>query len=144
MAWKTQYSKYVSSSKIDIDFTQFLSESQQGFFGRHSQLNLKLHPVCLKGQVSANFPRQAKVSCTQDTSEAEALRSQNQIIWEEAVFVAVHVNVQFSTGSAAAAKSLQLCPTLWYPIGSSPRGFPVPGILQARTLEWVAISFSNA
>ena len=42
------------------------------------------------------------------------------------------------------AKSLQLCPTLCDPIDGSPPGFPVPGILQARTLEWVAISFSNA
>ena len=41
------------------------------------------------------------------------------------------------------AKSLQSCPTLCDPIDSSPPGFPVPGILQARTLEWVAISFSN-
>ena len=46
--------------------------------------------------------------------------------------------------AAAAAKSLQSCPTLCDPIGSSPLGSPVPGILQARTLEWVAISFSNA
>ena len=44
----------------------------------------------------------------------------------------------------AAAKSLQLCPTLCDPIDSSPPGSPIPGILQARTLEWVAISFSNA
>ena len=43
-----------------------------------------------------------------------------------------------------AAKSLQSCPTLCDPIDSSPPGFTVPGILQARTLEWVAISFSNA
>ena len=46
--------------------------------------------------------------------------------------------------AAAAAKSLQSCPTLCDPIDSSPSGSPVPGILQARTLEWVAISFSNA
>ena len=45
---------------------------------------------------------------------------------------------------AAAAKSLQSCPTLCDPIDGSPPGFPVPGILQARTMEWVAISFSNA
>ena len=45
---------------------------------------------------------------------------------------------------AAAAKSLQSCPTLCDPIDSSPPGSPVPGILQARTLEWVAIFFSNA
>ena len=46
--------------------------------------------------------------------------------------------------AAAAAKSLQLCPTLCDPIDGSPPGSPIPGILQARTLEWVAISFSNA
>ena len=45
---------------------------------------------------------------------------------------------------AAAAKSLQSCPTLCDPIDGSPPGSPVPGILQARTLEWVSISFSNA
>ena len=44
----------------------------------------------------------------------------------------------------SAAKSLQSCPTLCDPIDGSPPGSPVPGILQARTLEWVAISFSNA
>ena len=46
--------------------------------------------------------------------------------------------------TAAAAKSLQPCPTLCDPIDGSPPGSPVPGILQARTLEWVAISSSNA
>ena len=46
--------------------------------------------------------------------------------------------------AAAAAKSLQPCPTLWDPIDGSPPGSPVPGILQARTLDWVAISFPNA
>ena len=43
-----------------------------------------------------------------------------------------------------AAKSLPSCPTLCDPVDSSPPGSPIPGILQARTLEWVAISFSNA
>ena len=46
--------------------------------------------------------------------------------------------------AAAAAKLLQSCLTLCDPIDSSPPGSPIPGILQARTLEWVAISFSNA
>ena len=46
--------------------------------------------------------------------------------------------------AAAAAKSLQSCPTLCDPIDGSPPSSPVPGILQVRTLEWVAISFSNA
>ena len=49
-----------------------------------------------------------------------------------------------SLSTNPAAKSLQLCPTLCDPIDGSPPGSPVPGILQARTLEWVAISCSNA
>jgi len=49
-----------------------------------------------------------------------------------------------AAAAAAAAKSLQSCPTLCDPIDDSPPGSPVPGILQARTLEWVAISFSSA
>ena len=48
-----------------------------------------------------------------------------------------------NTAAAAAAKSLQSCPTLCDPIHGSPSGSPIPGILQARILEWVAISFSN-
>ena len=51
---------------------------------------------------------------------------------------------QGAAAAAAAAKSHQSCPTLCYPTDSNPPGAPVPGILQARTLEWVAISFSNA
>ena len=50
---------------------------------------------------------------------------------------------KFFTNNTAAAKSLQSCPTLCDPRDSSPLGSSVPGILQARTLEWVAISFSN-
>ena len=49
-----------------------------------------------------------------------------------------------AAAAAAAAKSLQSCPTLCNPIDSRPPDSPVPGILQARTLEWAAISFSNA
>ena len=52
--------------------------------------------------------------------------------------------INFVMCAAAAAKSLQSCPTLCDPIDGSPQGSTVPGILQARTLEWVAISFSNA
>ena len=59
------------------------------------------------------------------------------------------IEAQFSTPSgrvaaAAAAKLLQSRPTLCDPIVGSPPGSPIPGILQARTLEWVAVSFSNA
>ena len=53
------------------------------------------------------------------------------------------IKTALKCSAAAAAKSLQSCPTLCNPIDGSPPDSPVPGILQARTLEWVAISFSN-
>ena len=61
------------------------------------------------------------------------------------MFIKHHLYTNCLLGTvAAAAKSLQSCLTLCGPIDGSPPGSPVPGILQARTLEWVAISFSNA
>ena len=66
----------------------------------------------------------------------------------ESTYIDRHIPSLFtlliSMCKAAAAKSLQSCPTLCNPIDGSPPGSPVPGILQAGTLEWVAISFSNA
>ena len=59
-------------------------------------------------------------------------------------FVGKVMSLLFNMLSAAAAKSLQLCLTLCDPIDGTPPGSPVPGILQARILEWVAISFFNA
>ena len=56
----------------------------------------------------------------------------------------INDNYYHYAAAAAAAKSLQSCPTLCNPIDGGPPGSPIPGILQARTLEWVAISFSNA
>ena len=67
------------------------------------------------------------------------------------IYVCVYIYIDFHTQIillqicyTAAAKSLQSCPTLCHPIDGSPPGSPVPGILQTRTLQWVAISFSNA
>ena len=54
------------------------------------------------------------------------------------------ISFDLTSKPAAAAKLLQSCPTLCDPIDGRPPGSPIPGILQARTLEWVAISFSNA
>ena len=59
-------------------------------------------------------------------------------------FTCVDILVVILASAAAAAKSLQSCLTLCDPIDGSPPGSPIPGILQARTLERVAISFSNA
>ena len=59
-------------------------------------------------------------------------------------YFSLHVNIALITVAAAAAKLLQSCLTLYDPTDGSPPGSPIPGILQTRTLEWVAISFSNA
>ena len=82
---------------------------------------------------------QAKVCTVKDRSgkdliEAEEIKKR----WKE------YTKELYRKYLAAAVKSLQSCPTLCDPIDGSPPGSPVPGILQARTLEWVAISFSNA
>ena len=60
------------------------------------------------------------------------------------VFFLIMTTFKDFIAAAAAAKSLQSCPTLCDPIDSSTSGCPLPGILRARILEWVAISFSNA
>ena len=80
-----------------------------------------------------------------------ALRSAPQICRTDICteyFYTTYENMRLATeknaAAAAAAKSLQSCPTLCNPIDGSPPGSPIPGILQARTLEWVAISFSSA
>ena len=66
-------------------------------------------------------------------------------IWKFSIHILLKTSLKdFEHYFAAAAKSLQSCPTLCDPIEGSPPGSPIPGILQARTLEWVAISFSNA
>ena len=63
----------------------------------------------------------------------------SHMIWEN-----LHIFFKSIKWAAAAAKSRQSCPTLWDSIDSSPPGSSIPGIFQARTLEWVAISFSSA
>ena len=70
----------------------------------------------------------------------------DRLLWEIAatIFFSLYLNLLKTSVAAAAAKSLQSCLTLCDPIDGSPPGSPIPGILQARTLEWVAISFSNA
>ena len=64
--------------------------------------------------------------------------------WNFCLFVCFAKTPVYPAAAAAAAKSLQSCPTLCDPRDGSPPGYPIPAILQARTLEWVAISFSNA
>ena len=76
--------------------------------------------------------------------------SKVSILWHSAFFIVqlsqpyMTIGKTIALTAAAAAKSLQSCPTLCHPIDGSPPGSPIPGILHARRLEWVAISFSNA
>ena len=74
----------------------------------------------------------------------EELNSILMRVKEESETAGLKLNIQkMKIVAAAAAKSLQSCPTLCYPIDGSPPGSPIPGILHPRTLEWVAISFSK-
>ena len=72
------------------------------------------------------------------------MRESWNLATEDSEIICLRLKSVLNMSTAAAAKSLQSCPTLCDPIDGSPPGPPVPGILQARTLEWVAISFSNA
>ena len=76
--------------------------------------------------------------CSESRNNGLELKGNNNLITGPVIIRILYLY------AAAAAKSLQSCPTLCDPIDSSPPGSPVPGILQARTLEWVAISFSSA
>ena len=87
--------------------------------------------------------------CDQDTFHQPSLLDEETVLSEETCLVSdslkrIGKNPLCFPSAAAAAKSLQSCPTLCHPIDGCPSGSPIPGIPQARTLEWVAISFSNA
>ena len=83
--------------------------------------------------------------CRRDIDWASAKKTSIATRFEkiQRVIHLVKINNESKVTAAAAAKSLQSCPTLCSPIDGSPLGSSIPGILQARTLEWVAISFSN-
>ena len=79
------------------------------------------------------------------TSNQECQTSQHEELWPTSQDSWTRDQAhQWSAAAAPAAKLLQSCPTLWDPIDGSPPGSAIPRILQARTLKWVAISFSNA
>ena len=94
-------------------------------------------PLGLLVAVEARATTSGGVSVT--VKEIQNFLSEQQYVSQD-----TWMKCQKYSAAAAAAKSLQSCPTLCDPIDGSPPGSPIPGILQARTLEWVAISFSNA
>ena len=96
---------------------------------------LFLKPTSLRHHFETPSPRILKLSCEGTLTFKYKDRKRG---WGGVIYTTLKLV------TAAAAKSLQSCLTLCDPIDSSPPGSPVPGILQASTLEWVAISFSNA
>ena len=83
------------------------------------------------------------IDCSPPGSSAHGIFQARVLEWGAIAF-SEHIHTAAAAAAAAAAKLLQSCPTLCDPTDGSPSGSTVPGILQARTLEWVAISFSNA
>ena len=112
----------------------------------HEILSMKMYPSCPRRTNSVlcvfTLDLAGRISSGLSAWDFEAIQEsprEKQLLDGKA-----HKHLDWAAATAAAAKSLQSCPTLCDPIDGSPPGFPVPGILQARTLEWVAISFSNA
>ena len=100
--------------------------------------NLPVHPTCsLSTLVSM-----CSFSVLFDSISALQIRS--SIAFFQIPHIRINIQYSFFSFCEVTAKSLQSCLTLCDPIDGSPPGSPVPGILQARTLEWVAISFSSA
>ena len=109
---------------LKTEFIHLGSLSDSSLFSKSDTVRLQRQSCCKKGDAF------------QGLSVGSCLTFRNDLSKETHVLAAA--------AAAAAAKSLQSCPTLRNPIEGSPPGSAVPGILQARTLEWVAISFSNA
>ena len=102
---------------------------------------LQCMKVKSEGEVAQSCPTLSNpMDCSLPGSSVHGIFQARVLEWGAIAFT----DLMPAVAAAAAAKSLQSCPTLCNPIDGRPPGSAVPGILQARTLEWVAISFSNA
>ena len=109
---------------------------------RMNQLYGYIYPLLL-GLPFHRLPHPTHLDLNESQKVWQALLTIIRLVVHRPFFETIFC-VTYVTPATAATKSLQSCPTLCNPIDGSPPGSPVPGILQARTLEWVAISFSNA
>ena len=100
----------------------------------------------MSSNIVSNYVRQKPVELQREINESTVIVGDFNTSFSEMEGAGDRksVRTELTSASAAAAESLQSCPTLCDPRDGSPPGSPVPGILQAGTLEWVAISFSNA
>ena len=128
-------------------------------FPLHPSTNLCAHPS-LSTSCSKTQPQCGQFNFQRKTNKCKRMRNRGSTAKEKTYLHAdlhppwrrnkpvlegkVKISVRWPMARSAAAKSLQSCPTLCDPIDGSSPGSTIPGILQARTLEWVAISFSNA
>ena len=97
-----------------------------------------------QGEEPTAIPHFSPTTPAQHTKPHTSFLNQHEHKWYQGLQTKAQLHPELINSAAAAAKSLQSCPTLCDPIDGSLPGSPIPGILQARTLEWVAISFSNA
>ena len=98
-----------------------------------------------QGEEPTAIPHFSPTTPAQHTKPHTSFLNKHEHKWYQGLQTKAQLHPELiNSAAAAAAKSLQSCPTLCNPIDSSPTGSPVPGILQARTVEWVVISFSSA
>ena len=118
-----------------------------------SQPRNRTHVSCIAGRFFTEVSYKGSLTVSQGKGSISPERRRDPKMWTEPCdrsrendtnHLHCHLPAVYFQSKPAAAKSLQSCPTLCDPIDGSPPGSPVPGILQARTLEWVTISFSNA
>ena len=112
-------------------------------FSNESALRIRW-PKCWSFSISPSDEHSELISFRIDWFDILAVQGTLKSLLQHHSSKASILGSQLYVAAAAAAKSLQSCRTLCDPIDGSPRSSPIPGILQARTLEWVAISFSNA
>ena len=114
-------------------------------------LQLPFHPAAATLTTEVQSDSILELQSLHETSLGPVLTTSRRLLgdsykllsWLNLYLMILNTNIISYPAAAAAAKLLQLCPTLCDPRDSSPQGSTVPGILQVRTLEWVAISFSN-
>ena len=126
---------YITNNYAYIDCSHVRNENLWNIWQRQSRKSREQDCQKKLGNVSPG---------TQTSDLSILPRTTRQLLGSIATLLLYNPGVANRFMAVAAAKLLQSCPTLCDPIDSSPPGSPVPGVLQARTLEWVAISFSNA
>ena len=136
--WTTWEALKVVNSTIKMKIHKVFSKS----FGICTEMYLfYFFMLSTRWYLRAKWDGDFLMTCYVSGHHASVSRMQYQLLWFCLAYVEIHTMEKFFKNNAAAAKSLQSCPTLCDPIDGNPPGSSVPRILHARILEWVAISF---